>query len=313
VIIAVTHRGDEHARAVFGALARLGVEAVMLDLADLPTAGRLALSYGRAGGRRILLDGRPPLEAERVRALWWRRPQLPRAPGSLHPARAAFAARQTLDAFMGLVSSLDGAALLVNHPWRDDAAAQKTFQLALAERAGLRLPATLVTSDREAARAFLSEQGRMGAIHKAVHATPGDWRRTRRVGPGGAASLRHLCYTPLILQRRVPGLDVRVTAVGDRLFAAQIDARRSDSPDDYRGHERSCRFAPCRLPVAVERGLRALMGETGLLFGAADFRRAEDGGWYFLELNPAGQWLFVEERTGQPITAAVAALLAGRP
>ena len=36
-----------------------------------------------------------------------------------------------------------------------------------------------------------------------------------------------------------------------------------------------------------------------------------DGQYVFLEVNPAGQWLFVEERTGQPITAAVAAQLIG--
>jgi glutathione synthase/RimK-type ligase-like ATP-grasp enzyme len=313
VIVAVTHRGDEHARAVLGALARRGTEAVVLDLADLPGRGRLDLSYGRAGGRKLHLDGRSPIEVERVRSLWWRRPQFPRPPRALPAARAAFAVRQTLDAVMGLVSSLNGTALLVNHPWRDDAAAQKTFQLAAAERAGLRVPATLVTSDRQAVREFLSERGRAGAIHKAVHATLEDWRPTRRVGPGGAASLRHLRLTPVILQERIPGLDVRVTAVGDQLFAAEIDARRSGSPDDYRGHERSCRFSPCRLPAAVERGLRALLGGLGLVFGAADFRRADDGGWYFLEMNPAGQWLFVEERTGQPITEALAAILAARP
>jgi hypothetical protein len=52
------------------------------------------------------------------------------------------------------------------------------------------------------------------------------------------------------------------------------------------------------------------MRDLGLTYGAADFRRRDDGAWYFLEVNPGGQWDFVEKRTGQPITAAVAALLA---
>ena len=46
--------------------------------------------------------------------------------------------------------------------------------------------------------------------------------------------------------------------------------------------------------------------------GAFDLRRRDDGVHVFLEVNPAGQWLYVEEATGLPITAAVARLLAGR-
>jgi hypothetical protein len=309
VIVAVTHAGDEHAAPVLDALARQGAEAVVLDLARLPARGRLTLGYGGPVGRTLRLDGAPPIEAARVRSLWWRRPMPPRPPRALPVVRAHFAVRQVLEGVMGFIASLDAGALLVNHPWWDDAAGQKAFQLAVAERVGLRVPATLVTSDPDAAEAFLAEQGRAGVIHKALHATPSDWRPTRRVGPRGAAGLRDLRLAPLVLQERIPGVDVRVTVVGDELFAAEIDARRSPSPDDYRGHEGRCRFAPCRLPVREEAGLRALMRALGLRYGAADFRRGQDG-WRFLELNPAGQWLFVERRTGQPITAALAALLA---
>ncbi len=309
MILAVTHRRDEHARPVLDALARQGVEVAVLDFAHLPARGRVALAYGGAGARELRLDGAPSIDASRVRALWWRRPLTPEAPRGLPARRAEFAVRQTLEALTGLLGSLEAGALLVNHPWRDDAAAQKTLQLAAAERAGLAIPPTLVTNDLEAARAFLAERGPAGAIHKLVHATPEDWRRTRRVGARGAAGVRDLRHAPVILQERIPGIDVRVTVVGDELFAAEIDARRSSSPDDFRGFERQCRFAACKMPDREEAGLRRLLRELGLVYAAIDFRRDEDGRLWFLDLNPAGQWLFVERRTGQPITAALAGLL----
>ncbi len=310
MILAVTHRADEHARPVLDALDRQGAEVAVLDLAQLPARGRLALAYGGAGPRTIHLDGGAPIDAARVRALWWRRPQPPEPPRGLPRRRAEFGARQTLDAMAGLLGGLDPGTLLVNHPWRDDAAGQKTLQLAAAERAGLAVPPTLVTNDPEAARRFLAGRGRVGAVHKQLHATPDDWRRTRRVGPRGAAGLRDLRHAPRILQQRVPGIDVRVTIVGDELFAADIDARRSSSPDDFRGFERQCRFSACRVPDREQAGLRRLMEDLGLAFAAIDFRRDADGRWWFLDLNPAGQWRFVERRTLQPITAALAALLA---
>ena len=52
------------------------------------------------------------------------------------------------------------------------------------------------------------------------------------------------------------------------------------------------------------------MAAFGLVYGAIDMRLTAEGEYVFLEVNPAGQWLFIEERTGQPITAAVADCLA---
>jgi biotin carboxylase len=46
------------------------------------------------------------------------------------------------------------------------------------------------------------------------------------------------------------------------------------------------------------------------VYGAIDMRRTPDGEYYFLEVNPAGQWHFVEHRTGLQITKAMAGLLA---
>jgi glutathione synthase/RimK-type ligase-like ATP-grasp enzyme len=311
VILAVTHAGDDHARPLLDALARRGAEPVVLDLGELPRRGRLTLAYGAGEERLLLLDGQAAIDLRRVSAVWWRRPlPLVAAPG-LGPEQAAFAVRQATDAFMGLLASLAPSALLVNEPWRGQVAGQKTLQLAAAPRAGLRLPETLVTSDPAAARAFLARFAEGAVVHKAVHATPADGRLTRRVGPEELANLEALRLAPVILQERVPGVDVRVTVVGERLFAAEIDARATSAADDYRGREAECRIEPCQLPPEVEGPLRALVRELGLRYAAADLRRRDDGAWFFLELNPAGQWGFVEDRTGQPITEALAALLAG--
>jgi hypothetical protein len=309
MILAVTHRGDDHADRVLDALARRGAEIALLDLASIPRLGRVALRYGRGGAREILAGG-SALDLGDVTAVWWRRPRPPAGDPSLRPEHAAFAARQAFVAVVGAVTSLERQALLVSHPFKSDLAAFKTHQLAAAERIGLPIPATLVTSDPAAARAFLRARGKAGAIHKALHATPDDWRRTQRVGRGGGARLDSVRLAPVIFQERIPGVDVRATVVGQEIFAAEIDARASSSPDDYRGREDECRFAPCTLPAKVARGLRGLVREMGLEFAAVDFRRRDDGAWFFLELNPAGQWDFVEDRTGQPITEALAALLA---
>lgn len=66
---------------------------------------------------------------------------------------------------------------------------------------------------------------------------------------------------------------------------------------------------PTELPAEVEEGLLRLLKSAGLRYGSVDMRRTPDGRHVFLEVNPSGQWRFVVDVTGQPITAAMARLL----
>jgi len=308
VILAVTHPGDDHLAPVLEALARLGAEATVFDVAGFPARARLAFEArnSAAGWTLETLEGR--IRGEEISAVWWRRP----LPVDLAPdapaGDAAFALRQANAAVVGLWASLP--ARWVNEPWADDAAGHKPRQLAAAVRAGLKIPRTLVTNDPERARTFLRGL-RTSAVWKALHCTAADWYPTRLLAPRTRPDLAPLRNAPAILQAYVPGVDLRVTAVGDELFSAEIDARKTSSPHDFRPVFDQAKVARCDLPDDVAAKLRALLAELGLRYAAIDLRRRADGEHVFLEVNPSGQWLFVEERTGLPITGALAALLAG--
>jgi hypothetical protein len=313
VILAVSHRGDGHAAAVLRELRRRGAPARLLDLSALTARGALTIEAGGASPARAEL--RLPglrLAAAEVGAVWWRRPAalLPR-PGLSRPSHRAFALREWSEALEGLLRLLP--CRWVNDPAREAVASRKALQLERARQAGLAVPRTCITSDPARARAFLAGLAPASAVYKALAAAPGDWRETRRVGPAERALLGALPLAPVILQEEVAGTDVRVTAVGRRLFATAIDARRTRYPLDFRLDLPRAEVRPARLPRAVAAGLRSLLDGLGLAFAAVDLRRTAAGEHLFLEVNPAGQWLFLEARTGQPITAALAGLLAGRP
>jgi len=312
VIVAVTHEQDEDAPAVLDALARLGAEVAVIDLAAFPGLGAVAFEYGGAGeGDRWLLPRHgKAVRAAEVSAVWWRRTRAHVPHPGLSAADAAFSVRQTAAALGGFWGALP--ARFVNDPWRDDAACHKPRQLAAAEAAGLAVPPTLVTNDPARARAFVEAQGGAPVVHKALDATPADWYPTRLLEPSHLERLQALRLAPAILQAYVPGVDLRVIAVGERFFAAEIDATATASPQDFRTVYDDCRVAPLELPAPVAAGLRRLMATLGLSYGAIDLRRRADGQHLFLEVNPSGLWRFVEHRTGQPISLAIAEHLAGR-
>lgn len=271
----------------------------------------MTIGAGGEGDGSILAPRRGrPLRLDDVQAVWWRRP----LPFVLHDdlrgeTRRVFAWREAREAFAGMWQSLD--VRWVNHPVRDEVATHKPWQLTLAERLGLRVPRTCITSDPARARAFVAAIRPGRAVFKSLQATPADWRETRLVRSQHMRRLDVVRYAPVIFQEYVEaGVDVRVTAVGRRLFATAIHVSATDYPADFRvGYDRA-RVEPIRLPVKLAARLRRLLSALGLAYAAIDLRRDTDGEYYFLEVNPSGQWLFIEERTGQPITDAVARLLA---
>ncbi len=72
-------------------------------------------------------------------------------------------------------------------------------------------------------------------------------------------------------------------------------------------------YSPFDIPDDLERGLTGLMKTLGLVYGAIDVIRTPDDEFVFLEVNPGGQWLWVEQRTNLLISAAVADLLVTPP
>jgi hypothetical protein len=100
--------------------------------------------------------------------------------------------------------------------------------------------------------------------------------------------------------------------VGDEFFVGEVRSPAGGYAFDYRMDLETAAISKGKLLPETEAKLRLLMSRLGLVYGAIDLRRTPDDAEVFLEINPAGQWLFVEEKTELPITAALAGLLARR-
>jgi hypothetical protein len=200
----------------------------------------------------------------------------------------------------------------VNPPTLDEEAHHKPYQLAVAMEVGLPIPRTLITNDAAAARRFSEELGLERTVYKTFLATERHWRETRILHQDELDLLDRVALAPVIFQEYVPAVaDIRVTVFGDELFATAITPAPGGYDVDYRMDLPGAGFTPTDLPDETIGGIRSLMRRLGLVYGAIDLRRTAEGEHVFLEVNPAGEWRFVEDRTGQPMTEAMAGLLAG--
>jgi glutathione synthase/RimK-type ligase-like ATP-grasp enzyme len=309
MILVVSYRDEEHTTDVVERLERAGREVVLIDMADFPSLAALELSWSDDAQPSYLVRGAGgEIDLGRARVGWWRRVR----PFSIDdaivsPSMRAFAESETTQAVNGMLDALP--CPWVNERGADEAAHRKPLQWAVAREVGLRLPRTLVTNNPEAARRFIGEVGLGRTIFKAFLASLEAWRETRLVEQGDLDKLDAVRFAPVIFQEYVEGVDLRITVVGERMFAAEIDARTTSYPVDMRMVIGEAAMQGVTLPPKVQRALLKLQRRLGLTYGAIDMRRTPDGEYIFFEVNPAGQWLFVEQRTGLPISQAMADLL----
>lgn len=311
MILVISHPQDPHATRVLERLAARGEPAFLLDLADFPDRATMTIDFAEPTKPVAYVDH---ATAGRVRvsdatSVWWRRPQLPTLDAVSDDAARAFVHGEWHEATYGLYRLLD--CPWMNSPDRNDAASRKPLQLQVASRLGLRVPDTLMTSDRDEAMAFVERLGMGSVVYKIFSATYQVWRETRRLTLEDLPMLDSLRIAPVIFQELVPAVaDLRVTIVGDEVFPMAIDSSRTSYDVDFRVGLAQARTSATTLPADVDRMLRSLMAELGLVYGAVDLRVTPEGEHVFLEINPAGEFLFSENGSGHRITDAVAGWLA---
>lgn len=305
MILILSNETDIHATLVRDTIRARGANVDILDTGDFPARTRMVMEPGGTPGRRLMHTPGGTIDLSKVRAVWWRRPQ----PYGLHeditdPVMEKFTLHEIDEAIEGLYLTLD--AEWFNIPAKDACAARKMWQLDVARDAGLVTPRTLITNDPAEARAFARTEGITKTIYKPFQGLEEAWRETRLLKPEELEQLGAVKYAPVIFQECIDAVaDLRVTVVGDQIFPAAIDSTSAEYKVDFR-MEKDMRITPTALRPETEAGIRALMRRMGLSYGAIDFRRRPNGEEVFLEINPAGQWLFVEDATHQPITEAIA-------
>jgi glutathione synthase/RimK-type ligase-like ATP-grasp enzyme len=106
--------------------------------------------------------------------------------------------------------------------------------------------------------------------------------------------VRHI---PCLFQEYIPkAVELRVTIIGDEIFVAEIDSQsQAETAIDWRDYSVPMRMKRGSLPDDIVSKCFALVRGFGLNFSALDFIVTPEGEYVFLESNPNGQFLFVEQ------------------
>ncbi|MGI8837488.1 MAG: hypothetical protein ACR2H4_12750 [Pyrinomonadaceae bacterium] len=206
------------------------------------------------------------------------------------------------------------AAKWMNHPARAQYAESKIYQLSKARTLGFQIPNTLISNDPVAVRRFWHErEGRIIAKPLRMgYFDFGDRQTCVFTSPVAEEHLRDdegIQLAPVIYQGLIQkACDIRVTIVGKRVFSAAIDSQSIPSADiDWRQSDtEDLPHSVHQLPPSIKAQCLAYMDELGLSFGALDLVLTPQNEYVFLEINSAGQWVWLEDKLDLPISKTIA-------
>jgi glutathione synthase/RimK-type ligase-like ATP-grasp enzyme len=320
-VLILTGEYDKLPARVAAALNRKGVSSVRFNTDQFPQHCSITIAYHHTGDllRLRTPDGETDLGV--ITTVWNRRPVPVQPDPRLRPEDQEFVRHEAQHTVTALFYCLQDR-FWVNPYDPVRMAEYKPLQLQVAKSLGFNTPRTVITNEPAQARAFFQTCSH-GMIYKTLtpYARPiggkGYGIFTSRVSERELTSqLDGIAFAPCIFQEYIhKAIELRVTVIGDRIFTSSLDSQSVDgAKDDWR---RGVLYGgaphrPADVPDDLKQRILELLRHLGLVFGCLDLVLTPDGQYVFLEINPNGQWYWVEHQTGLPLLDAFTEMLIQR-
>jgi glutathione synthase/RimK-type ligase-like ATP-grasp enzyme len=312
-VLIVSTIADTATDDVVRKLSSRGIPHSRINTEDFPFSRTLTYRPQiKAGESCFVCDGR---DLSTPTSVWYRRMRTPPKPDGMDEETYSFCLQESRAALLGSLMGLSGRWM--SHPAAVWQAEFKPYQLRLAAQLGFAIPSTIITNDPVTIRdAFTKFKGLV------AKATRNGWTTrdgqtfaifTSQVLEEHLDDIESAKLSPAIYQALIPKkFDVRVTIVGRRVFAAAIESQSDpEAVIDWRMTANpKLPHRQIDLPQRVADSLLDLMDSLRLSFAAIDLIKTPDDQYVFLEVNPSGQWLWLDEMLEFGISEAVAEWLA---
>ena len=311
-VLILSSRFDLSCDYVVAKLRRKGASYFRLNSEDfehfsiefVPDSGEVALSNE---------DLRVRLEPDTLEAIYFRRGVYPRESHTGKESASEQLSRSHRSTFMRSFMVFESCRW-INHPAATYKAEHKALQLSTARALGFHIPRTVITNSAAGVR-----RAAAGAHTVAIKGLDTVLVWEEGLETFGYTSLintafveqSHLSSAPLIAQEALDDkLDLRVTVIGDQVYCASVTHGESSIQGDWRLRKDGAVFQPYDLPLSVTERCVLLTQSLGLVFGAIDLA-LQRGTYFFLEINPTGEWAWLVDQSNLPIDEAIADALLG--
>lgn len=312
-ILLLTTKEDITTDLIVVELEKQGANYIRLNCEDFPMY--ISMLWSPDEKNRIIFIKERSLDLNEVKSIWCRRiiPSM-FLNDKISKEYRDFANMECYNFFKGYWETLN--TFYVNKPSNISIAENKILQLSFAKKLGFQIPKTIISNNPRLMKKFVDTQESL--IAKTISTgmlrlDNGNWGiYSHEIKQGDFLKDEEIQVSPFILQERVlKQAELRVTIVGKELFATKMILKGEENKkSDWRlADENYIIYEKHRLPKELTSKCFKLMNYFRLYYAAIDFLITKDGRYIFLEINPSGQWGWIENETGFPITKKIAYLL----
>jgi glutathione synthase/RimK-type ligase-like ATP-grasp enzyme len=317
MILIFTNKQDTHTDEVIRKLHKKDIEVFRLNSEDLLRKYQVNLSLDENGlwNGEITDELGRILNLAKLKVAWLRKPDFDFFGKIDQSTEEQFIASET-KAFINILYSIPSIRW-INDPFIANKAKVKFQQLLLANKYGVKIPKTLITTQPEKAKEFFIECGEevlVKSIYTGNVTIDGinQGIASRKIGKDDFYKFyKNISLSPTQLQEYIEkAFELRITIIGQKVFAIKIDSQaHEETKIDWRLHTRINPHSIFELPSKIEKFCIDFLKEQKLLYGAMDFIVTPNNEYVFLENNPFGQYLWLEIETKIPLTEEICNLL----
>lgn len=312
IILLVTSKQDLAADLLILELKRQGARFLRFNGEDFPID--ILMSWTPLSNKEIVVNGKN-FSLNGIKSAWFRRVETPCLPVDITSQGSRDYLLSNINRFFsGFWETSEW--LWINKPSKIQAGENKLYQLSIARQLKLPIPKTVITNNPQTVREFIKSNHSVIAKSIAPPVVEMNNERwglfTHCVNHEDVTDDLAIKISPCIFQERINRKsDLRVTVIGKKVFAAEIivDNLAKDNPDWRSVDPQYLKYRPYNLPLNLKTYCIKFLEILGLSFGAFDFILSDNDDIVFIEVNPSGQWGWIEHETGLPITEALAELL----
>jgi len=309
MILLVTNKRDITSDYIVMELKKRGVQYFRLNTEDLTTSFSI-MSDESFMDWKIDIYGKT-LKGCDIGAAYFRRPGNPEVPSYITDRNVIDYIQGEWNSFLkSLYARLEG--FWFSSPTNIILAEDKPKQLVIAKKLGFNIPESIITNSPGEVKEFKDHYNAVGKPLRQALFVSNDNESvifTNRLGKLGERDSSSISLVPIIVQREVvKKFDVRVTVVGEKVFPVAIYSQSYEETEiDWRkGSRTDLKHEKIELESSLINKCIDLVKSLNLRFGAIDLICDKDDNYWFLEINPNGQWAWIENQTKLPIASSIA-------
>lgn len=313
MILLLTNKEDITADFVVLELKRRNVNFFRFNTEDFPQKIRIKIGF-----HNDKLEGcfcthnNKIIPFSSIKSIWYRRPSPAKLGEKLKREESIFCIKECQQSLNGIWHNLK--CFWVSEPQKIHYAENKITQLTIAQKIGFKIPETLISNNPEEIIRFYNNCNKNIVVKPIKSGLIEDniVVFTNKVTSDKIKNIKSAIQTPSIYQENIPKqFDIRITVIGTKVFPVEIHSQenRNTRYDWRKSQDLDMVQQKHILPKEIKDKCIKLLDMFDLKFGAIDMILTPEGEYYFLEINPNGQWAWIEKRTGYELTKALVDIL----